>query len=406
MNRFYSEFDHETFPAPRTRRVGEERTPFEIDRDRIIFSEAFRRLQSKTQVFQSGEYDFYRTRLTHSLEVAQIGRGIALHLQRRGGPLAPDFFIDADLVEACCLAHDLGHPPFGHAGEQALHTAMRGHGGFEGNAQTLRILTDLLLGSFGMKPTRALLDGTLKYQRLFSTAGTRNHFLYDDQIKARDFVLGGEDFHDTARSIECQIMDWADDAAYGLMDMVDGVKAGFITLDALLRWRRETTLVREEIRWLRALAKALIHDGIPSFFAKKVGACVTATSLRPRTTPLASRTHRHAFDLVIDSGLRAEIDFYKRVAVDLIFHTPQIKQLERKGQRLLQRIFTTLADNYARQDPDDLVPANVGKTLATAPDETARLRVLCDYVSGMTDSFAVRTYRRLFDPGYGSITDL
>src|SRR5260221_5658519 len=120
-NQFYNEFDYESVEP---RETDPHRSPFQIDRDRIIYSSAFRRLQSKTQVFVSGEFDFYRTRLTHSLEVAQIGRSICSFLQKGSAALGTDFFIDPDLVEAVCLAHDLGHAPFGHAGERTLHQLM------------------------------------------------------------------------------------------------------------------------------------------------------------------------------------------------------------------------------------------------------------------------------------------
>ena len=138
-NKFYSDFDF-AVPESGSLRSGDYRTPFERDRDRIIHTSSFRRLQSKTQVFLSGEYDFYRTRLTHSIEVAQIGRSICARLQRTSDLLGDDYFVDPDLVEAVCLAHDIGHPPFGHTGERTLHRLMQPYGGFEGNAQTLRIL--------------------------------------------------------------------------------------------------------------------------------------------------------------------------------------------------------------------------------------------------------------------------
>jgi hypothetical protein len=173
-------FTEHLTPVRRSGRAdaGDFRTAFQIDRDRVLHTPTFRRLQNKTQVFWSGEYDFYRTRLTHSLEVAQIGKSICHWLKSRAdGPLAPDFFIDPDLVEAICLSHDLGHPPFGHAGERTLNHLMRGYGGFEGNAQTLRLLTERIFSAkrSGMDPTRAFLDGVLKYKTLWSelnTAGT------------------------------------------------------------------------------------------------------------------------------------------------------------------------------------------------------------------------------------------
>ena len=145
-NRFYGEFD--TARRSGLDDGGDYRTPFQIDRDRVLHTPTFRRLQNKTQVFWSGEYDFYRTRLTHSLEVAQIGKSICHWLKSRpAGPLAEDFFIDPDLLEAVCLSHDLGHPPFGHAGERTLNHLMRDHGGFEGNAQTLRLLTERIFSA-------------------------------------------------------------------------------------------------------------------------------------------------------------------------------------------------------------------------------------------------------------------
>ena len=193
-NRFYTPFDLETL-APRLGVEGEYRTAFQIDRDRIIHSSSFRRLQSKTQVFLSGEYDFYRTRLTHSIEVAQIGRSICAWLQQSSSLLDADSFIDPDLVECACLAHDLGHPPFGHTGERTLHRVMQPYGGFEGNAQTLRLLTQTLFSERkqGIAPTRALLDAVLKYKTLAAeTPEAKKQYLYDEQRPVIDFTLGGQ----------------------------------------------------------------------------------------------------------------------------------------------------------------------------------------------------------------------
>src|SRR3954466_4818013 len=193
QNRFYNAFDMQEWG---TSRKTDYRSPFQIDRDRIIHAHAFRKLQSKTQVFLSGEYDFYRTRLTHSMEVAQIGRSICHFLRTEGGVLRDDFYIDSDLVEAVCLAHDLGHPPFGHSGERTLQELMMKWGGFEGNAQTLHLLTETIYqneaGVRGMAPTRALLDGVLKYKKLFREFPTPppNHFIYDPQERHRDLVSG------------------------------------------------------------------------------------------------------------------------------------------------------------------------------------------------------------------------
>src|SRR5271167_396176 len=222
---FYGAFDRECLvDAFNGKRAEDYRSVFHQDRDRIMFSPAFRRLQTKTQVFQAGEYDFYRTRLTHSLEVSRIADSIAVWLCAA----RPEVQVDPHLLEGICLAHDIGHPPFGHAGERVLNQVMEPYGGFEGNAQTLRILTRTIYsrsrGRGGMSPSRALLDGVLKYKRLHRDRGDdHNHFIYDDQALILDFCFGTadlaaalgpgckvNDFH----SVECQVMDLADDIAY------------------------------------------------------------------------------------------------------------------------------------------------------------------------------------------------
>jgi len=145
INKFYTDYDLERLRASDRQ---DYRTPFQIDRDRIIHSSEFRRLQGKTQVFLPGEYDYYRTRLTHSIEVAQIGRSICSYILVTNKKIFNNnFYIDSDLVESSCLTHDLGHPPFGHAGERTLHKLMRPYGGFEGNAQTLRLITEVFYRS-------------------------------------------------------------------------------------------------------------------------------------------------------------------------------------------------------------------------------------------------------------------
>lgn len=411
-NTFYNKFDVATLDL-RSQRENDLRTPFQVDRDRIIYSAAFRSLQSKTQVFHTGEYDFYRTRLTHSLEVAQIGRSICNHLLHRE-PLRPDFFIDPDLVEACCLAHDIGHPPFGHAGESALNEVLADHGGFEGNAQTLRILTHLIFGTDGgMKPTRALLDGVLKYKEVFSNIKlTPSKFIYPEQKEILDFVFGhptwerdfGMQLH-LYRSIECQIMDWADDVAYGLMDIVDGVNAHFISSDNLEKWRSVNNLTRHEDNILSELTDDIAKGKLDRTFAKHVGDCITGTSLSKRDSLLSRRSNRYALDLVIQPPLRARIDFYKKLSTGLIFHTPQIKQLEYKGRNILTGLFESILENYSLGKKSlQLLPQNVEALLLKTPGETHRL--LGDYLSGLTDAACIRIYRRLFDPAYGSFTDL
>ncbi len=418
-NRFYNEFDLALW-RPKPARADEYRTPSQIHRDRILHTSAFRRLQGKTQVFLTGEYDFYRTRLTHSLEVSQIGRSLCAWLRWRSPHLAEDFFIDPDLVEAACLAHDLGHPPFGHAGERSLHRLMAAHGGFEGNAQTLRLLTETIFGhgTRGLNPSRALLDAVLKYKTLrVETPDAAHHYLYDEQTRYLDFVHDGQPFPDTAppgsardalRAIECQIMDWADDTAYSLNDIADGIMAGFITIDRLQRWQDQQPALSDlEKDYLRQLETSIRGGTVEPDLNRKIGDFIAACTLEPRQNFLSDRSTRHAFDLVIAPERRTESRLYKKLALELVFRAPSLQQLDFKADDVLQRLFDALADNYlAAARPLHLLPAEMEAGLLTAPDESARYRRLCDFLSSLTDASATRLYRRLFDPHFGGLVDL
>lgn len=418
-NRFYSSFDFET-SDPRSAQPGEYRNPFQIDRDRIIHSSAFRRLQSKTQVFLSGEYDFYRTRLTHSIEVAQIGRSICAWLSQQGGVLGDDCFIDPDLVESTCLSHDLGHPPFGHAGERTLHELMKPYGGFEGNAQTLRILTQTLFseGRAGMNPTRALLDGVLKYKTLRAeTPDAKNHYLYDDQERWLDFTMGSQAFpaeltpgkeRNGFKSIECQIMDWADDTAYSLNDLADGIHAGFINVTKVERWAAEQTLSSDDSIGVEFLCKAMRDGRVEGRLNRLIGECIRATKLVPTANFLSQSTKRHQFALQIDPVQRRRADLHKKIALDLVFLSPQLQQLDHKADFILKRVFEVLRDRYiepTRPKGLHLIPASIEKEIQQSESASQRARLVCDWIANMTDHFAFRTYRRLFDADFGSITD-
>jgi dGTPase len=416
-NRFYNSFDSETL-KPRPAHSGEYRTAFQIDRDRIIHSSAFRRLQNKTQVFLSGEYDFYRTRLTHSIEVAQIGRSICGSIAHQSDLLSDDFFIDADLVECACLAHDLGHPPFGHTGERTLHRLMQPYGGFEGNAQTLRQLTQTLFneGREGMNPSRALLDGVLKYKTLHTeAAGAPNHYLYDDQEIWLDFTLGHQSFpceltpgkaRNSFKSIECQIMDWADDTAYSLNDIADGIHAGFITVTRLEQWAEANAQTTAQAEHLSFLCKAIRERRVEARLNRHIGDYIRAAKLVPESTFLSAMTRRHQYRLDIDPDIKAQSKLNKKISFDLVFRSPQLQQLDYKADFILTRLFQVLEKRYVHGDDSlHLMPASVEAEIAKASDKTTRARLVCDWISSMTDNFAFRTYRRLFDADFGSITD-
>lgn len=418
-NRFYTDFDRQTLE--RVRKM-DYRTPFQRDRDRIIHSSALRRLQAKTQVFISGEYDFYRTRLTHSIEVAQIGRSICHFLQHQSPLLSADYYIDADLVEAVCLAHDLGHPPFGHSGESTLNRLMRAFGGFEGNAQTLRTLTETLYpgeaGRKGMNPTRALLDGVLKYKTLYSELSQpERHFLYDDQQGVLQFVFENQSFpkalspgaqRDAFRSIECQIMDWADDTAYSLDDIVDGIRAGFITREKLQTWAGSVSLNKTEQRHLSTMEEEIARGSAQRTFSRKIGEFISACRLVETENFMSARTNRYRYNLMVDAEVRSEAEFYKRLATDIVFDSPQLHQLKFKWNHILERLFTALRENYfpADRTTHKLLPLPVHQRLAGMKGEAGRLRTICDHIAGMTDGFAIRSYKRLFDPDFGSISDI
>ncbi len=418
-NTFYRDFDREVMGE---KPASDYRTMFQRERDRIIHSSAFRRLQAKTQVFLSGEYDFYRTRLTHSIEVAQIGRSICHYLQKNSPLLSRRFYIDPDLVEAACLSHDLGHPPFGHAGERTLNRLMLSFGGFEGNAQTLRILTSLLYSGGGsrrgMQPGRALMDAVLKYKNLFGELeNPENHFLYDEQAKIRDFVLGGRRFPDEMpvgesrnafRSIECQIMDWADDTAYSLNDVVDGVRAGFITPQKLERWAADRSLSGDDIRLLEELLENIRKDEVERTFARKIGKFIQACRLENWQNFMSEVTHRYAFRLTVDEETRQQAKFYQKLSTDLVFRSARLHQLDYKWNYILERIFHTLMENYseANKRKFKLLSEEVDRRLREEKDVIRRARLICDQIAGMTDGFAIRTYKRLFDPDFGSIVDL
>lgn len=417
QNRFYNSFDHERIFDEKTQETY--RTEFQVDRDRILHTPSFRSLQSKTQVFWSGEYDFYRTRLTHSLEVAQIGRSICNYLNTRSDLLSADYFIDSDLVEAACLSHDLGHPPFGHAGERTLNTLMQEDGGFEGNAQTLRLLTERIFSSSkaGMNPTRAFMDSVLKYKTLWSELNTKekppkNHFIYDEQSKYLDWVLGGSDFpaeyvpgpsRDSFRSIECQIMDWADDTAYSLNDLADSVRAGFLTIERVERWAEEHDCGMEKGTPVGDLLRSIRGNRVELMAGNRIGRYIQSVRLEEDSNFMSGSTNRYKYKLVVDKGVQLETQEFKKLTLDLVFRSPELNQLEYKGDHLLSKLWEILGNESS---PYFLMPNEVAAELKSTPDLTVRRRLLCDYFASHTDGSATRLYKRLIVPDFGSIGDL
>ncbi len=381
------------------RKPDEERNDFEIDRARIIHSAAFRRLQGKTQVFVSGSGDFFRTRLTHSVEAAQIGKGLALRLGAH-----------PDLVEASCLAHDLGHPPFGHTGELALHQCMQQYGGFEGNAQNLRLLCRLstkFLDRDGLNLCRATLDSILKYKNPFSTGARKFYYNEDQSLMEWICESGSPD----EKSFECQLMDWADEIAYSVHDLEDGMKAGMITSSRLLNTPHvRDTIDDAHLKWMleqigfvegqngersrkaarKELTSRLIHD------------FVRATERRERVVPPGT-SERYRFRLEIDPLQRSRCIVLKNVMFRLIVEDARVATLESKAERIVQGLFQVFSNLEARTAflfPDDF------REQWERNSDTGKIRIACDYIAGMTDDYAERVYARLFLPQAGSIYSL
>ena len=426
MNTFYNAFDTERMEDWGSG-ADDFRTPFQVDRDRVLHTPAFRRLQSKTQVFWSGEYDFYRTRLTHSLEVAQIGRSICHWLGYSSELLRPDYFIYPELVEVVCLSHDLGHPPFGHAGERSLNYLMKDYGGFEGNAQTLRLLADRIFSvkRTGMNPTRAFLDGILKYKTLWSELcdgdkKPHNHFIYDPQVKHLSWAMGEMDFpvelvpgkkRDGFKSIECQVMDWADDTAYSLNDLADSVRAGFLSVGRIEAWAEKTGESTGQGTPLGDLIKAIKGNRVEPFAGKRIGQYIQAASLREEVNFMSATSNRYRYVVDVDEEICQESALFKRLAYEVVFLSPELKQLEHKGNYILERLWEVFKARYIEgkeisgQD-FQLLPDDEAQEIESTEDANERARLVCDFLAGMTDGNATRLYKRLFVPDFGSIGDL
>jgi len=373
-------------------------------------------------VFLPGEYDFYRTRVTHSIEVAQIGRSICNNLLANEKELLNDnYFIDSDLVEALCLAHDLGHPPFGHAGERTLNRLMKKYGGFEGNGQTLRLATKIFYREEdhhrGMNPTRAFIDGILKYKTTFSDyKDPYNHYIYDEDKNYLEFVFDRKKYKDNLssidklnsfQSIECQIMDWADDSAYAINDLVDSISGGFITIAKLAQWQREQKLndfqkeiVAEIEEWIKA-------GKYKAKFGAKIGQFISVCSLKKRKTFMDNLTNRYKYQLVVPEEVLARAQVYKQISTELVFRSSALHQIEFKGNNMIESIFKMFENNYIKKmNGFKLLPDFNDRMIRKEKSKKIRARMVCDYIAGSTDSYALRMYRRLFDTEYSALTDL
>ncbi len=384
------------------------RTPFERDRARIVHSAALRRLGAKTQVLTSGTGDFVRTRLTHTLEVAQIGRELGKSLG-----------CDPDVVDTACLAHDLGHPPFGHNGERALDEVAADIGGFEGNAQTLRVLTRLEPKSVhprtgapvGLNLTRASLDAATKYPWRASDApprtsrrSTTKFGVYEDDLPVFRWMRKGAE--PRAVSFEAQIMDLADDISYSVHDVEDSVVYNHISLDLLADEGRVRDVVDHAREWygrgdedelLEAMARL---RALPTWVDEYDGSYAALANLKNMTSQLIGRfcgsvtaatRERHGdgpltrtgASLVIPRGTAAEILALKGVAVHFLMAPKERK----KGHAAQRERLAELVLAIAKRGEGSLDPL-FAAAWREAADDAARLRIAIDQVASLTDKSA------------------
>lgn len=354
------------------------RTPFQRDRDRIIHCAAFRRLEHKTQVFVHHEGDNYRSRLTHSLEVAQIARSVSRELG-----------LNEDLAEALALAHDLGHTPFGHAGEDALNEAMAPFGGFNHNAQTLRIVTCLerRYAAFdGLNLTWESLEGVVKHNGPLKIEASQNGVLAYCEI--HDLEIDGYP------SLEAQIASLSDDIAYTNHDIDDALRAGLFGLDAL----REVApigriLEAVEDRYPAAEPQRLIHETIRRLINHMVTDLLAETrrrldEARPADVAAVRALGRPLADF--SSTLRADDQIIRAFLFDNMYRHYRVNRMASKARRVVTEIFTLFLN-----EPQCLPTEWRARAGPPGTPETAR--VVCDYVAGMTDRFALDEYARLFN---------
>jgi dGTPase len=404
----YAARDRERLVDEHAKREG--RSAFQRDRARVLHSAALRRLAAKTQVHVAFASDFPRTRLTHSLECAQIGRELGAALGA-----------DPDLVDAACLAHDLGHPPFGHNGEAALDVAAASCGGFEGNAQSLRLLTRLEIkivdasgATAGLNLTRATLDATMKYpwQR---REGVRKFGVYDDDLPVAQWVRDGRD--DERQTFEAQVMDWADDVAYSVHDLEDALHDGSLPFAALLdpdeRAQLLTLCLRRYVTaWSgidrddleQALDRLLAlpawpsdfdgglqaHAGAKALTSLLIGRFCSGAELATREAFGGGRLTRYAADLVVPLDVRAECAVLKAVTARYVMERPGTE-----GRYARERgLVAELVDAVAAGAPHTLDPVHAA-WFEAATDDAARLRVVIDRVAALTDTSALALHRHL-----------
>lgn len=346
----------------------DDRPAFERDRDRIIHCAAFRRLEYKTQVFVNHEGDYYRTRLTHSLEVAQIGKAIARRLR-----------LNEELAEALALAHDLGHTPFGHTGEEVLDRLMEEHGGFEHNRQSLRVVDELeerYPGFNGLNLSWETREGIIKHKSP-----------YDSPPDIMAELMPG-----VVPTIEAQIINFADEIAYNNHDIDDGLKSGLISFEQLQHvdlWREVHDRIDGQFPGLdQERRKHQVISALIGHLIKNLSQTTmeNITRFKIRTLDDLRRVNRQVVEFSPDVAEKNKK--LKHFLMSNLYRHYKVERMRVKAERYLTQLF----DAYLKHPT--LLPRKYLKKM----DTTVRERVICDYIAGMTDRFALDEYKRLFEP--------
>lgn len=410
------------------------RSPYERDRTRVIHCPAFRRLQRKTQILGTDEGDFHRTRLTHSLEVASIGSSIVRNFMANHADEAFKHWLPSDdLIQVICLLHDIGHPPFGHGGEVALNYMMRDHGGFEGNAQSLRLLTKIedSYGHFGLDLTRRTLLGILKYPVAFSAVvapdkSVDSHLMsktirindwlppkayYNEEQADVDWLLapfsredstlfqslaiepqGRQHGRSAYHSLDCSIMDIADDIAYGVHDLEDAIHLRLMSrsqLDtAIFRQLVTQTAFKNADRLLDGLFSASIQAR-KQVVGEMVNYFITATVIETAHAGFESELLRYNLSLLPEA--RALLVYLMNSVYQYVIDSQESRTFEYGGQTVVLRLFEAFSSN-----PIHLLDKKNRQQYSEQQDERSARRVVCDYIANMTDEYAYRMHERLF----------
>lgn len=420
---------------PGKKRRLDKRSPFQRDKARVLHSAAFRRLQSKTQIHNNGLSDFYRTRLTHSLEVAQIGSGIIAHLSITQ-PEFQTILPSNNLIETICLSHDIGHPPFGHGGETALNYMMIKDGGFEGNGQTFRILTQLepYTEFNGMNLTRRSLLGLLKYPVCLSEISadypedTSRNFrelkteewmpgkgIYDHDRSYLDAVLAplcnsDKTLYQTLRnqnpedkshkksrykSFDCSIMEIADDIAYGVHDLEDAIAMGIVSKTL---WQEKVETQLSEIKdfclgdQLKEITNKLFST---KHYERKdaIGALVNSliTSINIDVVDDSFVEPLLAYNANLAPAMFTVLEILKGFVLNYVIKSPDLQILEYRGQQIVMELFEAF-----NAGPLRFLPEQIQETYKQQSDSSRQKRVIADYISSLTDNHALRLHASLF----------